>query len=248
MNKYHISVITGIGSVDKYYDSIEGYFENIQDQTMFKWTEHIIVYKEWSDVFKKYKHLQNIVWLQEDASGVYNAWNQCIKASTTELITNWNVDDRRFPKTNEKKYIALRKNKDCGLVYGWWIFTDKENEDVKNLSDMTKLFQSTPPDHHMWEWSCACGPSPMWRKELHDKVGYFNQEEFPSCADWDMWMAFNKITKIYHIKEYLSVFFINPIGVGQQDKKERNLQDVKILEKYNVSIPTEYKEKWYEGK
>jgi len=58
-------------------------------------------------------------------------------------------------------------------------------------------------------------------------------------------MAFKHVakTKIEHIKEYLCVFFINPIGVGQQNEKERILQDRKILEKYNVDIPQEYMNK-----
>ena len=106
---------------------------------------------------------------------------------TNFTIVNWNIDDRRFPKANEKKYIVLKKNPDVGLVYNWWIFSDKENENINNLSKTIRPFQSTPPEHHMWDWSCACGPDPMWRKSLHDQVGYFNQEEFPSCADWDMW-------------------------------------------------------------
>jgi hypothetical protein len=245
MSKYYISVITGIGEIKKYKDSIVGYFENIQRQTFFKWTEHIVVYKEWSDTFDNYKSFENIKWLKEEASGVYNAWNQGIKASTTDYVTNWNIDDRRFPKANEKKYIALKKNADIGLVYNWWIFSDVENEDIDNLSSTIRYFKSTPVDSNIWTWGCACGPDPMWKKELHEKVGFFNQEEFPSCADWDMWMSFSKITKIHQIEDYLCVFYINPIGVGQTNEQQRHIQDRKILEKYNVNIPDEYKNKWY---
>jgi len=45
------------------------------------------------------------------------------------------------------------------------------------------------------------------------------------------------------IKEFLSIFYINPVGVGQQDEKERHLQDRKILEKHQVNIPEENKNK-----
>jgi O-antigen biosynthesis protein len=245
MNKYKVSVITGIGAINKYLNSIRGYFENIQCQSIFKWTEHIIIYKEWSKIFDDYSYLPNIIFVHESGNGVYDAWNQGIKTSTTKFITNWNVDDRRFVKANEKKYIFLMKNPDHGLIYNWWYFTDKEDEDINKLQGNIRPFQSTPKSHQMWSWSCACGADPMWRKDLHKKVGYFDQKNYPSCGDWDMWLSFDKVTKIGQIQDYLSIFFINPVGVGQNNERERYKQDRAILEKHNVNIPDQYLEKWY---
>ena len=234
---YYLSVITGIGPIKKYVDSIDGYFQNIQLQTLFKFTEHIIVYTEWHEIFDKYKHLENVFFYAETGRSIYEAWNQGIQLATTNIVTNWNVDDRRYPKANEKKYIVLVKNPDIGMVYSWLDVTNVENDDIDNPTGKWTTFKWLAPDDVNWNRSCQGGPDPMWRKELHEKVGFFDGKSFPVAADWDMWMRFRKIgTKMHLIKEPLCLYFLNPEGVSTSEEgRPQNAKDnAAILAKYGV--------------
>jgi len=234
---YVISVITGIGPIKKYVDSIDGYFKDIQKQTIFKWTEHIIVYTEWHEIFDRYTHLENVFFYKETGRSIYEAWNQGIKEATTPFVTNWNVDDRRYPKANEKKWIILKKNEDIGLVTSWLDVTNKENDDVDNPEGKWTTFKWLSTDDPNWNKACQGGPDPMWRRELHEKYGYFDGQTYKVAADWEMWMRFRKNgVKMHLIKESLGLYYLNPVGVSTSEEgRPQNIKDnAAILEKYGV--------------
>lgn len=234
---YHLSVIGSVGPPERYLDSIEGWFENIQLQTFFGWTEHIIVYAQWHSIFDKFTHLKNVKFIKETGKGVYNAWNQGIQASTTLIVTNWNIDDRRYPRANEIKWIQLKKNPDAGLVYNWTEVTNIENDDPKNPKGIWRQFQWLAQDDPNWKYQCQCGSDPMWRKELHEKVGYFDGKEFPVAADWDMWMRFNQIgTTMILLREPLCIYYLNSNGVStsKEGVKRNKIDNQKIYRKYGV--------------
>ena len=54
----------------------------------------------------------------------------------------------------------------------------------------------------------------MWRRELHDKFGYFNQH-YKASGDWDFWLrcAFGG-TKFVKHPEILGVYYFNPEGMS----------------------------------
>src|SRR5205807_1388567 len=58
------------------------------------------------------------------------------------------------------------------------------------------------------------GPQPMWRKSLHEKCGYFN-ENFISSGDWEMWCrAVNCDCKFKKVAGLSGLFYWNPNGLS----------------------------------
>ena len=50
------------------------------------------------EVINEYARHSNISYLKLDKDpGLYAAWNVCIKSTQSDLLTNWNVDDRKSP-------------------------------------------------------------------------------------------------------------------------------------------------------
>ena len=102
---------------------IEGYMEDILRQSIFKEvTFHILDCNSpdnESEVIQRYLGYSNIIYerLDEDP-GLYPAWNVCVKKATTDLIGNWNVDDRKSPWSLEVMRDCLSLNSDIDLVYG----------------------------------------------------------------------------------------------------------------------------------
>ena len=191
INKFKVSVITAIGSLERYGRFIPRYINNVKRQHLFEETEHIIIYNEWSDLFEELKGFENFKFIKENEKlGVYNAWNLGIENATTKYITNWNIDDIRHPINTKIKYDLLENN-EYDMAYSYYSPTRDESLDFDNI-DLNKINVLEYPDEYEKYVLNACyaGPDPMWRKSLHDAVGYFNYQQFNTIGDWEMWIRF----------------------------------------------------------
>ena len=234
-NPYKISVITAIGPLDIYEKYIPRYIKNVKDQHFFTQTEHIIVYSEWSKHFENLKELNNFKLIKEDELlGVYNAWNIGIKNSTTEYITNWNVDDLRHPVNTKIKYDLLEKNPEYSLAYNWYVATKNDNEDFYNIDLNNKSYLKYPDNFHTRVLeNCYAGPDPVWKKSLHDKVGYFDYKDFNTIGDWEMWIRFAKEGyKFKLIPEVLCIYLDHNQTVSQRQHDKVNKEKERLQKKY----------------
>ena len=236
INPYKISVITAIGDPKIYSEYFESYLDSILDQHMFLETEHIVVYSEWHPFFDTLSKYSNFKLIKEDIKlGVYNAWNIGIKASTTDYVTNWNIDDIRHPINTKIKYDLLSKN-NVDVAYNWYTATETLNENFYNIDLNSKLVLKYPDNYENYVLeNCYAGPDPMWKKILHDKVGYFDYENFPTIGDWEMWIRFAKSAnaKFKLIPEVFCIYrdHSNTVSRTQQDKVEN--EKIKLFKKYS---------------
>jgi len=237
INPYKASVVTAIGAPETYSKYYRSYLDSVLDQHMFLQTEHIIVYSEWHPFYNEFKKYPNFKLIKENKKlGVYNAWNIGIKEATTEYITNWNIDDIRHPINTKIKYDLLSKN-NIDIAYNWYASTTTIEENFYNI-DISSKFVLQYPDNYencVME-NCYAGPDPMWKKALHNKVGYFDYENFPTIGDWEMWIRFAKLAnaKFKLISEVLCLYRDQPNTVSrtQSDKVEK--QKDLLFKKYLV--------------
>jgi len=217
-----ISLITSVFNASNYIDQL---MEDVTRQTIFKdKCEWIILnanpkgrdYEE--EVIKKFieKYPGNIKYERlENDPGIYAVWNKAIEMSTGEYITNINCDDRRKPDAFEQQAIVLMSNKDCDLVYNdsyiiqtpnvLWENIDPTSTQRYNFEQFSKeaMLRGNLPHNN-----------PMWRKELHNKFGLFN-ENYKSAADWDFWLrcSFGG-SKFVKVDDVLGIYYFNPTGMS----------------------------------
>jgi glycosyltransferase involved in cell wall biosynthesis len=217
-----ISLITSVFNASNYIDQL---MEDVTRQTIFKdKCEWIILnanpkgrdYEE--EVIKKFieKYPGNIKYERlENDPGIYAVWNKAIEMSTGEYITNINCDDRRKPDAFEQQAIVLMSNKDCDLVYNdsyiiqtpnvLWENIDPTSTQRYNFEQFSKeaMLRGNLPHNN-----------PMWRKELHNKFGLFN-ENYKSAADWDFWLrcSFGG-SNFVKVDDVLGIYYFNPTGMS----------------------------------
>lgn len=237
MSIYKVSVITAVGKLEHYELFIERYFSNIRNQTMFNDIEIVIVYTEWHSLFDEMKKYENFKFIHDtESNGMYNAWNIGIKNSTSNYITNWNIDDLRFPTNIEKKYEILNENSDISLVYNWYVVSSNINETYENFDYREPRLVDTYPDnaHEFVYQCCMCGPDPMWRRNIHDSIGYFDIN-FPAIADWEMWVRMASIgLKFKLIPEVLCIFYENKDSISNRLSESREMiEKPNLYKKYD---------------
>jgi hypothetical protein len=237
-NRFKVSVITAIGKLATYEKYIPRWFENAQDQHLYEQTEHIIVYKEWSEHFHVFKKLSNFTLIHQEDTGMYNAWNLGISNATTKYITNWNIDDLRHPINTKIKFDLLEKNDHIAMVHNWYVATTDENETFYNLDMSSKSYLAFPDDYHTKVLeNCYAGPDPMWRKSLHDTVGYFDNENFATIGDWEMWIRFAKYgAKFKLIPEILCIYLDHDNTISKKQADKVALEKNNLIQKYGYAL------------
>lgn len=115
-----------------------------------------------------------------EREGLYNTWNRGVKMSKGKYITIWNVDDVRLPHSLIDQADGLDKNADAALAYGNFKivskYGDTEGKDVNE--------PEFDPGNDTFSKNFHIGCFPMWRKDIHDTIGYFD-EQFRLIADLD---------------------------------------------------------------
>ena len=148
-------------------------------------------------------------------AGIYEVWNHGVRQTTSQFLTNMNVDDLRrddslelqaqFLKTHESidvayqdVYLSFEANAEWALIEGVGLSTSLPNV---SLPMMNLGFN---PPHN----------APMWRRRVHDEVGLFD-ETFRSAGDFDLWVrAFIKGSKFLKMGEVHASYYFNPEGIS----------------------------------
>jgi hypothetical protein len=137
-----------------------------------------------------------------------------VNMASGEYLTNANMDDRKSPISLEKHAKALFSNKDADLVYADSYIVHEPNkkwEDVSKDSQRYNFEQFSP--EAMLRGNLPHN-NPMWRKALHDKFGYFN-EQHRSASDWEFWLTCTAGgSKFAKINEVLGIYYFNPKGIS----------------------------------
>lgn len=234
-------MITVFSSVFQGEKFIDGYLENLEEQTIFPNIECIFIHaKSSSDKYtlarletfsKKHKNVKYIK--LENDPGLYACWNKAVRMSQTEWITNWNIDDRKFNFSLELFGNILLKNKNLDIIYGYTFVSEIANEKYID-NDFSKIYPCLP--HSLKNLLINNSPHcmPMWRKDLHDRFGYFD-ENYKSASDGDMWLkACVNGANIKMINHPVGLYYNNPTGKStQKDTLKEMVEEVRIMrEKY----------------
>lgn len=215
-----ISLVT---SVFKAKDYIEQLMEDVTRQSIFKEKcEWILLDANQAGddhdelVIKKYcQKYPNIIYKRlESDPGIYDTWNMAIKMASGEFITNVNCDDRRAPNNLEKLAKTLVANPDVSLVYNDSYITHEPNIMWENIPADCQRYNFEQFSLEAMLRGNLPHNNPMWKKQLHNKFGYFDQK-YKSAGDWDFWLrcAFGGAKFIKH-PEVLGIYYFNPKGMS----------------------------------
>lgn len=235
MSHYKLTAIVSSFNSEKY---IKGCLEDLTQQSLFQegGLEIIVVDsnspQNEAEIIKAFQNsFPHITYIRTaERETLYGAWNTGIKLARGEFLTNANTDDRHSPNAFKVFCETLNKNSSVDLAFSDCLFTEVENETYQNNSSSGdysfKTFFSPDVCLHF-----QFGPQPVWRRSLHEKIGYFNPE-LKAAGDWDFNFRFNLAgCKALHIPEKLGLFLNSASSVSRSDSTSIQEQ-ARIREKY----------------
>jgi hypothetical protein len=153
--------------------------------------------------------------VSDERIGIYAAWNMAISECTGDFITNLNADDIRLPHSICHQANNLQNTSADGS-YGNFVLSlniadSLHNKDKKHLvSELPSFGLETLVDYSQNFMHCA----PMWRRDLHDRFGFFD-ESLKSSGDTEFWLrAMESGAQFSPYKPTTVVYFHNPEGLS----------------------------------
>ena len=248
----NIPDVTFITSLYKGGKYLQGYLNNVFTAALFCNGEVIIVdancdgsessvINAYLEKNPKFKSICKYIELETDP-GLYECWNLAIKESRGRYISNANLDDRRSP-FHTKKIIDFMDLNDKFAACAGDIFAVNQGDLMNwfqvrdgqvwfyDLGD----FEVSKKDLYVIDGDGNCQSRnimhcmPVWRRSLHDKFSYFDEEKYGTSADWEFWLRLtNAGEKLFHLSNIFGAYMIDP--------NSHNRRSTESLEKELVII------------
>lgn len=217
MNTIQISVITSLYRCEAFLEQFLTSYSRIINMEE---CELILVHndptpEELAIINRCVDERMNLVHLQVPREGLYASWNRAIPDARGKYLAIWNVDDIRTPESLAFQKQAL-DNSNAVLCYGDFYGTRKYGMFKE------KRYQYKTYDHFRKEAlkRHIIGCFPMWRKDLHEKVGYFD-EQFRLVSDYEFQL---RVASTYPLVKACAVLGYYLEHVGHKLSSNRKLQ------------------------
>lgn len=229
------TVIVSTFQSEKYLDR---FITNLLEQQSIERCEVIFIVSnpseaETSILRQRLGHLPFVRLLEiEGQITIYQAWNTAIQESSAPYITNMNVDDLRHPQSLAIQITEAYSTKAEVIWQDFYLSLDPNAdwESVKHFGRRSNL--SPPTVSSLSRGVNAPHHAPMWNRELHSRIGYFD-ENLASGADHDFWIRaaisgarFQKGTHVH------ASYFFNPNGMSTKLGSPSLLEGMGILHRY----------------
>jgi GT2 family glycosyltransferase len=237
-DRYRVSAIVSTYKNERF---IEGRLKDLLAQTLGDQLEIIVVdsgspENEGAIVRRYQKQHPNIQYIRtEQRENVYQAWNRGIRAASGKYISNANTDDRLRPDALEVLAQELDQNPSIALVYADFWITGFENQEFGNH---ICTGYSLKPDYHpnVMLAGCHIGPQPVWRRSVHNEIGYFDESFFAS-GDYEFWCRLALRHPMKHVRELLGLYLHNGAGVSNSNLQRSWAEAQRVQDMYRQSFP-----------
>ena len=237
-DRYRVSAIVSTYKNERF---IEGRLKDLLAQTLGDQLEIIVVdsgspENEGAIVRRFQEKHRNIRYIRtEQRENVYQAWNRGIRAASGKYLTNANTDDRLRPDALEVLARELDQNPSIALVYADFWITGFENQE---FGSHICTGYSLKPDYHpnIMLAGCHIGPQPMWRRSVHDEIGYFDESFFAS-GDYEFWCRLALRHPMKHVREFLGLYLHNGAGVSNSNLQRSWAEAQRVQEMYRQYFP-----------
>jgi glycosyltransferase involved in cell wall biosynthesis len=166
--------------------------------------------------------------------GLYACWQLAIEHSDAEFITNANLDDRRSP-LHTARLVALLESRPtlaaaCGALTvvgvdqtgGWFDIADNEvwfaDGEVREFG-YEDLFRRNSDGLVYSQNMLHC--MPVWRRALHQRHGFFDEEKYGTSADWAFWLQCARAGERYVVDpRSFGRYLFNPISHNRRNDSD----------------------------
>jgi len=223
-----VSIILSIFKAERY---LERYFEEALQQKGIDNIEFSIVHnnptRKEKEIISAYRDKLKIVYQSVELESIYQSWNRAIAQSSGEYLACWNVDDLRNYDSIYEMQKTLDNDESVGFTYGDIVIVNRFGKKVGRYVK-TKKFTD-----HLGTTGAIGGPFFMWRKNLVDKIGFFD-EQFKSGSDFDYTVRLSIFSRGMKTNGLIGYFLNNGSGLSTKSTELQVLERTAIQLRYGI--------------
>lgn len=246
LSKLNLPKVTLISTFYNADEHIEGFIENIRNQTIFEETEIIFIdadspgKKDKECVQKFAKENDNVKYIDAGSRiTTAEAFNNGIEISNEEFAVFACVDDRLAKDHLEVLRKHLFLDEEVDLVYGDCLQTSKPNETIEQNSSRGRFYEHSKttfkPENMI---KCLPGPMPMFRKSMIKKHGGF-ESNLKFASDWATWLkCVRGGSKFKKVDKVVGLYYYNREGLSTspENAKARLKEEASVFNEYKDVI------------
>ena len=240
-NHKEISIISTFHDGEEF---LSGFLQNIVEQTVFDKCELILIdsvsKNREKEIVKEYvNRYDNIFYYRiEDLLHPTPCLNLAIQKSTGKYITFGLIDDRKKKNCLETLLNGIQEH-NVDLVYGNVAQTSTKNQKFEE-NDLKTLFEHSKYDFSKENMvKCLPGPMPLWKRSIHEKCGFFDENKLNYADDWDMWLrSVSHGCKFKKIDDIVGIYLKG--GRSQQNSIKQRQEEAKLFFKYGHMFGKNY--------
>jgi glycosyltransferase involved in cell wall biosynthesis/Tfp pilus assembly protein PilF len=216
---------------------IRGCLDDLESQTIAEYLEIIVVdsgseENEKAIVQEYMARYGNIKYIRtKRRENVYAAWNRGIKATTGKYVTSANTDDRHRRDAFDVMARALEEHPEVSLVYANLIITETENETFDKCTPVGTFLWLDWDRDDLLNKGCFMGPQPMWRRDVHDEYGYFD-DRFVTSGDYEFWLRISQTRRFLHLPSFLGLYLRAENSIEHRNQNQKYIENKKIIKLY----------------
>jgi glycosyltransferase involved in cell wall biosynthesis len=250
-NRFHVRgeprfLVSALASMYRGGDFIEQFMDNITGQDGFDdYCELVIVdadspENEYETIKRYLARHKNINYIRCNYRlGIYDAWNVAAKAARGQYLTNTNMDDLRRHDSLMQQAGTLENLSFVDVVYQDVYYTFDPRLPYERIAEFDRITElPVINEHNMLQFNSPHN-GPMWRKRLHEELGWFNTH-YRSAGDYEFWLrclAAGK--KFYKINSPHVVYYQNPKGLSTRPDTRGVIEAMEIQRAFCRKLTSE---------
>lgn len=222
-------LVTLLTSVFRGDDFLEGFLSNISGLELYGRCEHFLIRpgspgQEHPRLMAHVRQWPASVYVNLSRDpGLYEVWNLGARLATGRYLSSANLDDRRAPEHLSVLVRELEANRDIAVA-----------STALRVSETPNLKWEESDSCPVWFGDLGClnyggdglfketedGPAsrnlphcmPVWRRQLHAVVGWFDERAYGPSADWEFWLRAGRKGVMFRLLE-------EPLGLYLKHKE-----------------------------
>lgn len=157
--------------------------------------------------------------------GVYAAWNLAARMARGDYLISCSTNDRLRSDACEILARTLDERPDVALVYGNSFMSQQPHQRFET-AELCSLYLWPEYRYEDLIDRCMVGPHPMWRREVHERIGYFD-ERYIALGDQEFWLRLGESENLLSIPDFTGLYFVSEHSLtGNGDVAQRETDAV----------------------